>query len=91
MEATFEQARTTTTRSATAKTWTARVVGSLHVLFLGAVLLTGYLGGATATHVRVGEPFFFPVVFGVLLWACLCVRDERVRTLLLPRRRNETA
>jgi hypothetical protein len=56
---------------------------------LGAVLLTGYLGGATATHVRVGEPFFFPVVFGVLLWACLCVRDERVRTLLLPRRRND--
>ena len=52
---------------------------------LGAVLLTGYLGGATATHVRMGEPFFFPVVFGVLLWACLCVRDPRVRSLILAR------
>ena len=52
---------------------------------LGAVLLTGYLGGATATHVRMGEPYFFPVVFGVLLWACLYARDARVRTLLLRR------
>ena len=52
---------------------------------LGAVLLTGYLGGATATHVRIGEPFVFPVVFGVLLWACLYVRDARVRSLVLPR------
>jgi hypothetical protein len=139
MEATLDHARsTTTTRSATAKTWAARVVGSLLALFLlidgvgkvlrlapyvegtarvgypascliplglvllactilyvvprtailGAVLLTGYLGGATATHVRMGEPFFFPVVFGVLLWACLYVRDARVRTLLLPRPRD---
>ncbi|HEY5243956.1 MAG TPA: DoxX family protein [Polyangiaceae bacterium] len=52
---------------------------------LGTVLLTGYLGGATATHVRMGEPFVFPVVFGVLLWACLYVRDARVRSLILPR------
>ncbi len=55
---------------------------------LGAVLLTGYLGGATATHVRMGESFLFPVAFGVLLWVCLYVRDERVRTLLLPRQRD---
>ena len=137
MEATLDQPSSTTTRSATAKTWVARVVGSLLVLFLlidgagkvlrlapyvegtarvgypascliplglvllactilyvvprtailGAVLLTGYLGGATATHVRMGEPFFFPVVFGVLLWACLYMRDKRVR-LLLPRPRD---
>lgn len=50
---------------------------------LGAVLLTGYLGGATATHVRMGEPFFIPIIFGVLLWACLYVRDARVRAIVL--------
>ena len=55
---------------------------------LGAILLTGYLGGATATHVRIGEPFFFPVVFGVLLWASLYVRDARARALLDPRTRE---
>ena len=53
-----------------------------------AILLTGYLGGATATHVRIGEPFFFPVVFGVLLWASLYVRDGRARALLDPRPRE---
>jgi hypothetical protein len=139
MEAIFDPGSSSATpRSATAKTWTARILGSLLVLFLlvdgagkvlrfapyvegtarvgypasclvplglvliactilyvvprtavlGAVLLTGYLGGATATHVRMGEPFFFPVVFGVLLWACLTVRDARVRTLLLARERD---
>ncbi len=39
--------------------------------FLGAILLTGYLGGATATHVRVGDPFlsdFMPIIMGVLVW-----------------------
>ncbi len=49
---------------------------------LGAVLLTAYLGGAVATHVRMGQPFIIPVVFGVLLWGCLYVRDERIRALL---------
>jgi hypothetical protein len=49
---------------------------------LGAILLTGYLGGATATHVRIGQPFLFPVIFGVILWGCLYLRDERVRALL---------
>ncbi len=53
---------------------------------LGAVLLTAYLGGATATHVRMGEPFFFPVVFGVLVWAALYPSDERLRALLPLRR-----
>ncbi len=54
---------------------------------LGAVLLTGYLGGAVATHVRAGEPAFVgAVIFGVLVWAGLFFRDERVRALL-PRRR----
>jgi hypothetical protein len=52
---------------------------------LGAILLTGYLGGAVATHVHAGHgPFqvLFPVVFGVLLWGGLVLRDRRVRSLL---------
>lgn len=36
--------------------------------FLGAILLTGYLGGATEVHVRMKEPFVFPIIFGVLVW-----------------------
>ncbi|HET6891154.1 MAG TPA: DoxX family protein [Pyrinomonadaceae bacterium] len=45
---------------------------------LGAILLTGYLGGAVATHVRAGESLFsivFPVIFGILLWLGLYLRD----------------
>jgi hypothetical protein len=53
---------------------------------LGAVLLTGYLGGAVATHVRVGHPLFSHVLFGVYLgialWGGLWLRDGRVRALL---------
>jgi DoxX-like family len=50
---------------------------------LGAILLTGYLGGATATHVRVGEPIFFvPVLLGVLVWGGLYLRDGRLRGLI---------
>jgi hypothetical protein len=49
---------------------------------LGAILLTGYLGGATATHVRLAQPFLLPVVFGIIVWGCLYVRDARVRSLL---------
>jgi hypothetical protein len=49
---------------------------------LGAILLTGYLGGATATHVRIGEPFSIPVILGVLVWAGLFLRDARLRALL---------
>jgi hypothetical protein len=56
---------------------------------LGAVLLTGYLGGAVLTHLRVGEPLFshvlFPVYVGALLWAGLYLRDGRVRRLLAAR------
>ncbi len=53
---------------------------------LGAILLTGYLGGATATHVRIGEPFFMPIILGVLVWGGLFLRDERLRALLPLRR-----
>jgi len=49
---------------------------------LGAILLTGYLGGATATLVRVGEPFYGPVVAGVLVWGGLFLRDPRLRALI---------
>jgi hypothetical protein len=53
---------------------------------LGAVLVTGYLGGATATHVRVGDSFVAPVVLGVIVWAGLYLRDERIAALLPVRR-----
>jgi hypothetical protein len=46
--------------------------------FIAAVLLSAYLGGAVATHVRVSEPFFIPIVMGVLAWVALGLRDGRV-------------
>ncbi len=49
---------------------------------LGAVLLTGYLGGAIATHLRIEEGFIPQAVLGVLLWLGLFLRDARVRSLL---------
>lgn len=53
---------------------------------LGAILLTGYLGGAVATHVRAGDPLFshvlFPTYFGAMLWGGLYLRDRRVRALV---------
>lgn len=53
---------------------------------VGAILLTGYLGGAVATHVRVADPLFshtlFPVYFGAMLWGGLWLRDLRVRAVL---------
>jgi hypothetical protein len=49
---------------------------------LGAILLTGYLGGATATHLRIGEPFHMAVLLGLLAWGGLYCRDERIRQLL---------
>jgi hypothetical protein len=49
---------------------------------LGAILLTGYLGGATVTHVRMSEPFITPVLVGVVLWLGLFLRDRRLRALV---------
>jgi hypothetical protein len=50
---------------------------------LGAILMTGYLGGATATNVRMGDPSFIgPVLAGVFVWAGLCLRDERLSALI---------
>ena len=46
--------------------------------FVAAILLAAYLGGATATHVRVGDPFFFPIIIGVLVWVALGLRQPEV-------------
>jgi hypothetical protein len=76
---------------------TARLLGalllSITVLYavprtavLGAILLTGYLGGAVATHARIGSPLFthilFGVYLGVLAWAGLYLRNSKLRDLL---------
>ena len=53
---------------------------------LGAILLTGYLGGATVTHLRVGDPFITPIIIGVILWAGIFLRDARLRALIPLRR-----
>ena len=49
---------------------------------LGAVLIAGYLGGAIATHVRIGEPFFIQAALGVVMWLGLYLRDPRLRALI---------
>ena len=53
---------------------------------LGAILLTGYLGGAVGAQLRVGNPLFsqalFPIYVGILLWAGIFLRDERLRSLV---------
>ena len=48
---------------------------------LGAILLTGYLGGAVATHVTHSEPWFFPVIFGAVLWLGLLLRDRKLQAI----------
>ena len=85
-----------------AGTGTARGLGALLLVctllyiapqtaVLGAILLTGYLGGTVATHVRVASPLFSHVLFGVylgvMLWGGLYLRDARLRALL-PLRMN---
>jgi DoxX-like family len=54
--------------------------------FVGAILLTGYLGGAIASHVRIGSPLFTHVLFGfylgLMVWGGLWLRDARLRQLL---------
>jgi DoxX-like family len=56
---------------------------------LGAILLTGYMGGAVSTHVRAGSTLFetiFPVILGVLVWVGIYVRDAQLRQLIPVRR-----
>ena len=49
---------------------------------LGAILLTGYLGGAVLTNLRVGEAWYAPALLGVVIWGGLFLRDPRVRALI---------
>jgi hypothetical protein len=49
---------------------------------LGAMLLTAYLGGATVTHLRIGDPFITPILVGILLWGGLYLREPRLRELV---------
>lgn len=55
--------------------------------FLGAILLTAYLGGAVTTNLRVGNPLFshvlFPVYFGAMVWGGVYLRNQRLRTIIL--------
>jgi uncharacterized membrane protein YphA (DoxX/SURF4 family) len=53
---------------------------------VGAILLTGYMGGAIATHVRIGEPPILQVVFAVIIWLGLYLREPRLRALIPLRR-----
>jgi hypothetical protein len=48
----------------------------------GPILLAAYLGGATVTHLRAGQPFYFPIIFGVLVWGGLYLREDRLRALI---------
>src|SRR4030095_6780403 len=54
---------------------------------LGAILLTGFLGGAILTHLRIGEPVFLHIAMGILIWGGLYLREGRLRKLI-PLRRN---
>jgi len=49
---------------------------------LGAILLTGYIGGAICTHWRVGDPFFLQVALGIFVWLGLYLRENRLKGLI---------
>ena len=53
---------------------------------LGAILLTGYLGGAILTHWRVGDPFIVHIVLGMAIWLGIYLREDRLRALIPTRR-----
>ena len=55
---------------------------------LGAILLTGYIGGAICTHWRVGDPFLAQIVLGILVWLGLFLRENRLKKLIPVRTRN---
>ncbi len=58
---------------------------------LGAILLTGYLGGATATHVRAGQPFVFPILVGMLAWAGIALRSRALQNALFTGMRSDSS
>ena len=49
---------------------------------LGAILLTGYLGGAICTHLRVGDPYFVQIALGILVWLGIYLRENRLKAVL---------
>ena len=49
---------------------------------LGAILLTGYIGGAICTHWRVGDPFFIQIALGIFVWLGLYLRENRLKALI---------
>lgn len=49
---------------------------------VGAILLTGYIGGAIVTHLRIGEPIYIQIVLGVLIWLGLYLRESRLKALI---------
>ena len=49
---------------------------------LGAILLTGYIGGAICTHLRVGDPFFMQIAIGIFIWLGLYLREDRLKGLI---------
>ncbi len=48
----------------------------------GAILLTGYIGGAIVTHLRIGEPIYVQIVLGMLIWLGLYLREQRLKALI---------
>ena len=56
---------------------------------LGAILTTGYFGGAIATNMRLGESFLLPLMAGVMIWGGLYLRDQRVRAIIPLRRQPD--
>ena len=75
--------------SAAAMQWLAFVEIACVLLYaipqtavFGALLLTAYFGGATATHVRLGQPFFAPIIVCIVVWAGLYLREPRLSALL---------
>ena len=55
---------------------------------LGAILLTGYIGGAICTHWRVGDPFFIQIALGIFVWLGLYLRENRLKALIPLRTRQ---
>jgi len=55
---------------------------------LGAILLTGFLGGAISTHVRIGEPIFMHIGIGIFIWGGIFLRESRLRCLIPIRSKN---
>jgi hypothetical protein len=53
--------------------------------FLGAILITAYLGGAVLTHLRIGDPWWFPIIIGVVAWLGVALRQPDIIRLALGR------